>query len=243
MLRNLWIRSTALLVCAMACSMLSASHAAQTDGRPSSWIEVSAEAEVEAPADIALIDVGVSTQAASAAAAARDNAKRVEAVLGRLRSAVGQGGQIATGAYSLRPVYSNPRDGTEPRVMAYAASNVLHVKTPDLARVGELIDVAVQAGANQVQRIGFTLADSSAPHEAALRNAVTKARREADTAAAALGLKVARVHSAVVQDAGAVRPLMREAMVARADVATATPIEPGFIQVRARVVLTVEIAQ
>jgi uncharacterized protein YggE len=243
MLRNLWVRSTALFVCAVACSTWNTSYAAQADRRPSSWIEVSAEAEVEAPADIALIDVGVSTQAASAAAAARDNAKRVEAVLARLRSAGAQGAQISTGAYSLRPVYSNPRDGTEPKVLAYAASNVLHVKTPDLARVGELIDVAVQAGANQVQRIGFTLADSSIPHEAALRSAVMKARREADAAAAALGLKVARVHSAVVQDTGVVRPLMREAMVARADAVAATPIEPGFIQVRARVVLTVAIEQ
>jgi len=46
-----------------------------------------------------------------------------------------------------------------------------------------------------------------------------------------------------VQDTGVVRPLMREAMVARADAVAATPIEPGFIQVRARVVLTVAIEQ
>jgi hypothetical protein len=36
---------------------------------------------------------------------------------------------------------------------------------------------------------------------------------------------------------------MREAMMARVDGAGATPVEPGSVPVRARVVLTVEIAR
>ncbi|MGZ5145904.1 MAG: SIMPL domain-containing protein, partial [Burkholderiales bacterium] len=48
-------------------------YAAQLDARPASSIEVSAEADVEVAADVALIDVGVVTRAPTAAAAAREN--------------------------------------------------------------------------------------------------------------------------------------------------------------------------
>jgi hypothetical protein len=50
---------------------------------------------------------------------------------------------------------------------------------------------------------------------------------------------IARVGD-VAQDVGEVRPLFREAMVARSD-AAATPVEPAVIHVRARVVLTLTI--
>jgi uncharacterized protein YggE len=206
-------------------------------------IEVSAEAEVEAPADVALIDLGVTTRAASAAAAARDNGERMQAVLARVRTAVGPKAQISTGTYALNPVYSNPRDGTEQRVTGYSATNVIRVRTGELGRLGELIDIAVQAGANQVQRIAFTLSDETAPRDTALRNAVVKARHEAEVVAAALGVKFTNVHSIVVQDTGVARPVLREAMMARADGAASTPVEAGSVPVRARVVLTVEIAR
>jgi uncharacterized protein YggE len=212
------------------------------DPRPSSSIEVAAEAEVEAPADVAVIDLGVVTRAPTAAAAARDNGERMQAVLARVRTALGAKAQLSTGIYALNPVYSSPRDGTEPRLTGYSATNVIHVKTNELTRVGEVIDVAIQAGANQVQRIAFTLSDQTGPRDAALRNAVLKARHEAEVIAAALGVKISGFRSAVVQDTGVVRPLMREAMMARADGAAATPVEPGSVPVRARVVLTVEIA-
>jgi hypothetical protein len=50
---------------------------------------------------------------------------------------------------------------------------------------------------------------------------------------------IARVGD-VAQDIGEVRPLFREAMVARSD-AAATPVEPAVIHVRARVVITLTI--
>jgi uncharacterized protein YggE len=237
-LRRLWILSTAL-----GCLGYGAVHAAQSEQRREGVIEVSAEAEVEVAADVALIDLGVTTRAATAAAAARDNGERMQAVLARVRSAAGAKAQLSTGTYALNPVYTNPRDGTEQRVVAYSATNVTHVRTAELTRVGELIDIAVQAGANQVQRIGFTLGDESAPRDMALRNAVLKARHEAEVIAGALGLKITSVHSAVVQDTGVPRPLFREALMARADAAGATPVEAGSVPVRARVVLSVEIAR
>lgn len=220
-------------------------HAAPAEVRPPSTVEVTAESQVEVPADLAVLDFGVVTQAPTAAAAARQNSERMDGVLAAVRKALGAKAQLSTGTYSLRPDYAPPvpRDSGAPRVIGYTASNIVQLKTAELARLGDVIDLAIKAGANQVQRIAFTLNDSGAPHREALRDAVLKARGEAEAIAAAIGLKVTGVYSVVEQDTGVVRPLMREAMMARAESAPATPVEPGLIQVRARIVLTVEVAR
>jgi uncharacterized protein YggE len=117
------------------------------------------------------------------------------------------------------------------------------LRTAALARVSEIIDTAVRAGANQVQRIAFTLADDEAPQRLALRNAVLKARADAQAIAAALDVKLGAVHSVVEHDVGNVRPLARQALAAAPESGPATPIEPGQIEVRARVVLKAEIVR
>lgn len=212
--------------------------------RPASSIEVTGEAEVEVAPDLAMLEFGVRTQAETAARAARDNAERTQAVLAALRKAVGAGTQIQTGSYTVRPNYSPPpRDGGPAQVTGYVATNTLQLKTGELARIGELIDIAIRAGANQVQRVAYSLRDPGAPRREALQNAASAARAKADTLAASLGLKVTGFHSLVEQDVGDFRPLMAQgAAFARAE-AAATPIEPGLLTVRAKVVLTVLVAQ
>lgn len=215
-----------------------AAHAAATESQPPSSIEVTAEAEVDVAPNLAVLDFGVMTQAPTAAAAAGQNSERMAAVLAAVRKTLGANARITTGTYTLRGNYTTPRDGSAPRVTGYTATNVVQLKTSELARLGDVIDIAVQAGANQVQRIAFTLSDPAAPHRDALREAVLKARAEAEVIATALGLKISAFHSIVAQDMGQVRPLLRSAMVAQAESAPVTPVEPGLIQVRARVVLT-----
>jgi hypothetical protein len=153
----------------------------------------------------------------------------------------GSDARVSTGTYSIRPVYAAPSQGAAPRVTGYSVSNVVHVRTNTLARVGEVLDAAVKAGANQVQRLMFTLADDARPRRTALERATLQARDKATTIAGALGLKPGAVHSVTEQDQGVVRPLAREAFAVQVDSAVTTPIEPGLIEVRARVVLSMEI--
>ena len=227
-----------LALCLALALPCGAGYAAAAD-RTLSGIEVTAEAVVETAPDLAELDFGVRTEAPTAAAAARENAQRMDRVLDVMRKAVGANARLTTGAYSLQPAYNAPRDGSQPRVSGYRASNVIQLRTADLPRIGELIDLAIQAGANQVQRIAFTLRDASSARREALREAAQKARADAEAIANALGVKSGAVQSVVTVDVGDFRPLAREAMMAQA--APSTPVEPGVVQVRARVVLTVAI--
>lgn len=217
-----------------------------TELRVAQSIEVSAEGMVEVAADLALLDFGVVTQAETAAAASRENAKRMQAVLAAVRKVAGEKARLSTGTYSVRPVYATSREaGSPPRVTGYQVSNVVQLRTTDLPRVSEAIDAAIGAGANQVQRIGFSLASDEAPRREALTKAVTTARDKAQTIAAALGVKLGPVYSVVEQDTGRVQPLFRQsaALAAAPESAPPTPVEPGEIEVRARVTMTYEIAR
>ena len=237
-------RTNAATRAVLACGLLllDTVSAATIEPRPARFIEMTGEARLDVPSDVALIDFGVVTQAETAAVAGRENSARMEQVMAALRKVIDGDAQIGTGAYSIRPLYASTREGGAPRVTGYVVSNVVHVKTSALTRLGELIDTAVRAGANQVQRLIFTLKDDSAPRRAALRSATLQALEKTKIVAEALGVAPGPVRSLVEHDLGPIRPLVRQAAAIQAESAFSTPVEPGFVEVRARVVLTVEIA-
>ena len=204
-------------------------------------IRVTGEAAVTTKPDQAQIDVGVVTEAKNAQAAAAENAERLDAVLAELRKALGPEADIKSTSYSLTPVYHYSKEGGTPTITGYSATNVIQVKTNELTQVGKIIDTATQSSANRIQSLQFTLKDEQAVYIQALREAVAKARAKGEAIASALGLKIVRVLS--VEEGGPLsRPVYAEGMQARAAAPVQTPVEPGTIEVRARVTLTVEIA-
>src|SRR2546428_6094912 len=87
------------------------------------FITAVGDATVSATPDEAKIQFSVVTQAATAQDAANQNANQVTAVLTALRSVLGAGASLQTLSYSLNPTYSNPRDGSQPVIIGYSASN------------------------------------------------------------------------------------------------------------------------
>lgn len=201
-------------------------------------IRTTGEAVVTVKPDRAQIDIGVVTQAESSQAAADANAKQLEATLARLRQLLGANADIKTISYTLNPNYRYPKEGGEPTITGYTAANVVRVTLDDLTQVGKVIDTATAAGANRIQNLQFTLKNELVVQAQALQQAAVKARAKAEALAGALNLNITRVLS-VVESSPAVVPMYDVAM-ARAETAR-TPIEPGTIEVRATVTLTVEV--
>jgi len=217
-------------------------QASQTPQPPS--IAVSAEAVVTVKPDQAQIDIGVVTQSATAQAATAENAQRVDATIASIRKVLGNSGEIKTIGYSVHPVYRYPKEGGSPTITAYTASNIVQVTTSDLGGVGRVIDAATASGANTIQQLQFTLKDDQAMQLRALGEAAAKAKAKAQAMASALGLKILRVLRAEEQG-GVVRPAGERvfAMAAGAPAAPPTQVEPGTVEVRAAVTLTVEVGQ
>ncbi len=202
-------------------------------------IQTNGEAVVTATPDRAQIDIGVVTQAQTSQAAVAQNAQKLETTLARLRQLLGAGADIKTVSYTLSPNYRYPREGGEPTLTGYTATNIVRVTLDDLTQVGRAIDAATQAGANRIQSLRFTLRDERAVQARALREAALNARGKAEALASALGLRIVRVLT-VVESSPTVYPV-RDVAFARAEAAS-TPIEPGTIEVRATVAFTVEIS-
>ncbi|HSE97725.1 MAG TPA: SIMPL domain-containing protein [Blastocatellia bacterium] len=205
-------------------------------------IRVTGEARVAARPDQATIHVGVVTQATTAQAAAAQNAQKLDATIKELRGALGTQAEIKTISYSLNPNYVYPREGGQPRIDGFIASNTVEVKTGDLTQVGKVIDIATQAGANNIQALSFGLKDEEGVKAQALREAAAKARTKAEAIASALGVKIVRV---LMAEEGSVRALPiqgRDYIAAREAASVPTPVEPGNVDVHAIITLTFEVS-
>ena len=205
-------------------------------------ITVTGDAVISAEPNQAQIDIGVVTHARTAPDASKENAERLTRVLAEIKKLLVKDDEVKTSGYSLTPTYRYPQGG-KPEIVGYSASNTVRIKTNHLEIVGRLIDAAMQAGANNVNRLVFTLKDEQAAQLDALRSASAKAKTKAEAVAASLGLKIVKIIS-VTENERAVQPVFRQAMAARAEAAAApTPVEPGTVEVRSTVSMTVEVSE
>ena len=204
-------------------------------------IRVQADATVTASPDQAVIQISVVTQAPKADDAANTNAQKADRIVQALRKVLNTQTGIRTINYSLTPDYRYPKEGGQPKIVGYTASNTVEVTTSDLPKVGDLIDGAVASGANNIQALRFELKDDAAVAAHALAEAAKKARTKADAIAEALHLQVVRVIS--VEEGGPVVVPVQERSfaMAKAEAPAPTPVEAGTIEVQATVTLTVEI--
>ena len=207
-------------------------------------ITVTGEATIAAEPDQAQIDIGVTTQARNAPEASRENAERITRVLAEVKKLLGKSDEAKTSGYALTPQYRYPQGG-KPEITGYIANNVVRIKTSKLDEVGKLIDAAMQAGANNINRLIFTLKDEESARLDALRQASAKAKTKAEAIAASLGLKVSRVAS-ITESERLFQPIFRQAPMARGEALAAqapTPVEPGTVEVRSTVTLTADVAE
>ncbi len=202
-------------------------------------ISASSEAVVQVKPDQAQISMAVVTQSATSQEAGARNAQETEKLLSALKQALGTGGEYKTSGFWVNPQYTNARDNN--RVTQYIARNSVEVTINDLTIVSRVIDAAVRSGANNISALRFTVKDEEGAKTAALVKATSSAREKAGAMAKALGLRVRRVVSVTDAEVPSMAPLMMEARMAMADAqAPQTPVEPGLIEVRSRVTVTVE---
>lgn len=228
-----------MMIPTAALAMCAAATAASGAEAPTK-VRTTGAATVKAMPDTAAFQFSVVTSGKDAKAASAENAKKAEAILERLKAVVPTDAEIETEGYSIDPQRKYPKGGGGPgEITGYTVRNSVSVRMKGVDRVGEVLDVVTQAGADQVNSVRFELGDPDAVHAEALQKAVAKARASAEAIAAALGQRVLRVATVEEQGAAAPRPMM---MTARAEmVGNAPPMEPGEVEVRAQVTLETEV--
>jgi len=207
-------------------------------------ISVMGQAEVSATPDLVILSLAVETTAPKAADAVNENASRGAKVASALKSLIGKDDKLTTTRYSLEPRYEQGKRGepSEPRIVGYVARNEVQVETHKIDAVGGMIDAAINAGANRVSGLQFTLANRNEQLRAALEKAGAEARAQAESVASALGVKIKGVQTASTSAAPIIQPRHFEAYgVAAMEARPPTPIEPGTVSVAATLQVTYEI--
>ena len=200
-------------------------------------IVVTGTGRVTVAPDTALLTLGVESQAAGLAEATSDAARRMSAVVARVKAFGVADTDIATVSYSVDPrtAPSDPgRRDEPPRIVGYRVANVARVTVRKLSDAGPILDAAVGAGANAVRGIQFTLADSDKATTDARASAVGDAMVKARRFAAAAGVTLGPVLS--IRESGISTPTPLPRGTFRME---ATPIEPGQLEV----VVTIEFRQ
>jgi len=156
-------------------------------------ITVTGFGKASAQPNLAVLRLGVYTEAANATEALTRNSEIANAVIEELVSLGISKDNIETCRFSLSPKYS--RDGL---IIGFEVLHMLQVSTSQLDLVGRIIDQAVSAGANRVDAVYFTFTEEKAAElkELARRRAAEDARLKAEVIAQSLGVRVVGVMSA-----------------------------------------------
>ena len=206
-------------------------------------IAVTGEGKVDMAPDMAMLSLGVMTQADTAAAALKANSDGLSGALDRLKAAGIEGRDIQTSGLSLHPNIDYSSTGREPQVRGYTASNMLTVRLRDLSVLGQTLDAVVTEGANTLNGLSFGLQNPDEATDEARRRAVADATHKAALYAEAAGVTLGRIVTISEQgNYGGPQPMMMaEARLAKD--AGSVPVASGEISIGATISVVYEIAQ
>lgn len=236
--KNIYAALLGLAVLAMLAGSGSAYFYAQgSDINLKNTILVTGTGTITADPDEAAVYLGVQTQSADAVTAQQDNAQRMERIIKALEDAGILRDDIQTTSYYMYPVRDFEKPGQ--MITGFVVSNQLKVTVKDIEKVGAVIDTAVDAGANEVQSISFTLSDESKQNarEQALKIAVQAADSDASNLADALGVRITGPLQVSTSGGDIVVPYQAAETVS-IERGVTTPIQPGEVSVSAYVQVT-----
>ena len=200
------------------------------------YIAATAVGESRVSPDRALVQVTVEARSETAAGAGAANRTKQERVIEAVKAAGVAAPQIRTVGYRVSPEYAQPERGKAPRVTGYLAGNTVQVEVRSIDIVGKVIDAALGAGATNIGSVGLYASRTEAARLEAVQQAVTKARSEADGAAAAAGGSLGTLIELTIDPGAIPRPMLQQVVATGAEFAMSgdmsmramsTPVEPG----------------
>ena len=194
-------------------------------------VSVQATVEREVPNDAAEVRFTVSKERRGRAAALRVVAVRLRAVIAAAETTPGVGpGDITTGSISVRRVERGKRP-------IYRAIGSVTVVTHRPEAAGDLVAAGVAAGATSTRGPSFFVGDREAAYNAALVEALTRAKAKAEMLATAAGATLGP--AITITESGSVVPIpaspQKGIVPASAEEAPAPPVKPGKSTVKATV--------
>ena len=191
------------------------------------------DATVKVRPDIAVLGVGATAQADTAAQAQALVAERIDRVLAQARSLGFAEKDVETSGYHIEPLYAYG-EGKAPRITGYQATQTLSLTLRRIDAAGTALDALVQSGGATNASVTFALEDPKAAQADARRLAVEDARAKADAMARTAGVRLGKVQ-AITDSSPSPVPYLEKRLDLSAQPAPATQIPVGDLEVLVRV--------
>lgn len=208
-----------------------------------SVINVSGVGEVYAKPDLATANFSVFTEGNQVAAAMEETTEKMNSIISLLKEKGVLEKDLRTTEFSINPRYAWPRGGAQV-LSGYEVRQTLEVKIRDLEKSGEIVQTAVNAGANQVGNLQFTVDDRDSYVSEARKQAIDEAQAQAKEIASQLGVRLTRITGFYEStNSGYPMPYYRGGSAESFDLAvSSTPqIETGESKIEVNVSITYEI--
>jgi hypothetical protein len=150
-------------------------------------LTVTGNGSVNLTPDVATVNLGIQTQDTRVAQAVSLNNTIADQVLEAIAALGVEEGDVHTTYFSVwsQPVYDE--FGTPTGESTYFSDNTVTITVRQVDQLGEILQQAVDAGANTIHGVTFTVADPSAAQTRARDEAMADAQAKAEQMAAAAG--------------------------------------------------------
>lgn len=175
MMKKIWM--VLLSICLLAMPALSLAD---------STMRVSGTATLTTEPDRATIEVGYYAENEDSSAAQAETTKAIEAIQAAILAKGIDEDAMKTSYLSVNPSYDYS-DGTT-KLVGYRVEHMLSVEIEDIAILGDVLDAALDAGANQAGSISYSASRADAIYLEALAAAVENAVAKADALAISSGV-------------------------------------------------------
>jgi len=181
--------------------------------------------------------VGVFTNAPTVSEAYKTNNEKTRRVVKSLKDLGVTDTEIQTSNFEIQTAYD---DYPQRKAHGYNVSNNVTVTRENPKMVSDLLNAAVEAGANEARGVSFFVADPKPTRERAIERAVNDARVQAEKLASATGATLGRVLQVTTTELPAALGYAKNA-VAEAITVMAPAIESGVETITYSVTITYEL--
>lgn len=221
-----------------ACAPVAAPAASSLDTR--NTIVVTGTGNAYGTPDVASVQIGVQSRNTDPKAAVADNTQRANALLDALKALGIEAKDLQTSNFSVMAQQDyDPASGQPRGTYTYVVDNTLTVTVRDLGQLGDVLSQAVEAGANTIYGVSFSVSDPAQLEAEARAQAMADAKARAEALAQAAG--VALGGPITISEYLSTPPVPGPVFRAEAAAASAVPVQTGQMQVSLQVSVTYEI--
>lgn len=201
---KIWVRiKTACLVAGVlsltACNSVPGPFQTEATMPLRRTVNVTGQGKVSLPTTLTQVSLGVEIQGKNAQEVQQKIAQSSDAVVKLLKSRKVE--QLETTSIQFNPVYSTQNN--QQRIAGYSGSNIVNFRV-ETAKIGTLLDDAIQAGATRINGIRFIASDTAVAEarQKAIREATENARQQANAALGALKLTEQEIVNVTINNNG-----------------------------------------